>query len=236
MSTSKHILVLGATGVSGIIFTRHVLALPPSSQPKLTLYVRSRSKLPKDIQSNVSIRVVEGTLADSKALEEAMSGITVVVSFLGAYVSIVNFLLHRTGPTPIADAMPIVCDAMRSHKVERIIALSTPSGFPQEGEISNMSWGWYLKAMLLPKIFVPQGDAEMRKIGEALAKQADLDWTVYRVPHLNEGDGELEVVAGHLGPEYRGTTELSRASLARWILKEIKENKWVKGAPMLGNP
>src|SRR5271154_6814569 len=226
MSASQHILVLGATGVSGIIFTRHVLSLPSSSQPKLTLYIRlgSRSKLPKDIQSESSIRVVEGALDDSTKLDEAMSGITTVVSFLGAYMSFVNFILRRTGPTPISDAMPTVCDVMRAHKVKRILALSTLAAFPQDNELRVMSWKWYLTGMLLPKIIVPQGHAEMVGIAKAVSKQEDLDWTVFRVPHLIEEDGE-EVVAGHLGPDYKGTTELSRASLARWVLKEIEERK-----------
>jgi len=132
--------------------------------------------------------------------------------------------------------MPTVCDAMREHNVKRILVLSTLGAFPQGNELRVTSWGWYLMGALLPKIIVPQGHAEMAGIAKAVSKQEDLDWTVYRVPHLNEGDGGVEVVAGHLGPEYKGTIELSRASLARWVLKEIEERKWVKGAPMLGNP
>ena len=88
----------------------------------------------------------------------------------------------------------------------------------------------------MPKVVVPQGNSEMKKIGERTSQQGDLEWTVYRVPHLNEGDAGLEVVAGYVSREFKGSTELSRGSLARWILKELGERKWVGKAPAVGNP
>ena len=88
---------------------------------------------------------------------------------------------------------------------------------------------------LMPPLFVPQGNAEMVAIARNVAAQSDLDWTVFRVPHLNNGSADLPLAAGLLGPEYKGTMELSRASLAGWVLEEIEKGEWVKGAPALGN-
>lgn len=75
----------------------------------------------------------------------------------------------------------------------------------------------------------------MAAIAKLVAAQDDLDWTVFRVPHLNDGSADLPVWAGLLGPEYKGSLELSRPSQARWLLKEIEERAWIKGAPSLGN-
>lgn len=87
----------------------------------------------------------------------------------------------------------------------------------------------------LSPIFVPQADADMIAIAENVAAQPDLDWTIFRVPHLNNGAVDLPVAAGLFGPDYKGTMELSRSSMSLWLLNEITENAWVKGAPILGN-
>jgi len=75
----------------------------------------------------------------------------------------------------------------------------------------------------------------MRRIGEVVSSDDELEWTAFRVPHLNDGPADLPVYAGLLGPEWKGTFELSRGSQARWILKEIEEGKWVRGAPTISN-
>lgn len=89
--------------------------------------------------------------------------------------------------------------------------------------------------LVIPPLMVPQGNAEMVAIAEAVAAEDDLDWTIFRVPHLTEASADLPVYAGLLGPEYKGSLQLSRGSQARWILREIEERAWIKGAPALGN-
>lgn len=75
----------------------------------------------------------------------------------------------------------------------------------------------------------------MVAITEAVAAEEDLDYTIFRVPHLTEASADLPVCAGLLGPNYKGSFELSRASQARWILKEIEDRAWIKQAPVIGN-
>lgn len=88
--------------------------------------------------------------------------------------------------------------------------------------------------MAIPPLIVPQANAEMVAIAEAVA-ESDLDYTIFRIPHLTEGSAELPVYAGLLGPDFKGSFNLSRASQARWILKEIEERVWIKRLPMLAN-
>ena len=64
----------------------------------------------------------------------------------------------------------------------------------------------------------------------------DLEWTIFRIPFLSDKSGDLEVVAGFYGPEFKGTSRLSRASLARWVYAEIAKREWVGKEPALGNP
>jgi hypothetical protein len=172
-------------------------------------------------------------LNDAHTIKRALNGVTSVVSFLGAYITLSGFLTRRA-TTPIADSFSTLFTAMREANVKRILALSTPGGFPQTQD--HVNWGWWLFGVFLPKIVVPEGDAEMARIGKLVSEQEDLEWTVFRVPHLNDGDAGLEVVPGYLGEEYKGSRELSRGSLARWVLRELDEGVWVGKAPVVGNP
>ncbi|KAF7350479.1 NAD(P)-binding protein [Mycena venus] len=187
------------------------------------------SSLPAGIEKQA--RVIEGSLTDKDALLSAMEDIDTVVNLLGAYMSLTHFVL-RTKPTPIGDAFPGILSAMRAKGVKRIFALSTPSYSPDPTE--KFSFQWTVNG-LIPKVVVPQGNAEMVAIAKAVAAANDLDWTVFRVPMLTEESADLPVAAGLLGPNYKGTKYLSRASMAVWILEEIEKRQWVKKAPMLGN-
>lgn len=75
-----------------------------------------------------------------------------------------------------------------------------------------------------------------KNVIEAGKENPELEWTVFRIPHLTEASADLPVAAGFLGDaKYKGSLSLSRLSQARWILKEIGERKWVRQAPVLGN-
>ena len=88
----------------------------------------------------------------------------------------------------------------------------------------------------------PQGNAEMAKIAENVVAGASagrgeegIEWTVFRVPHLTNNVPDRPVWAGFVGPDHKGSLELSRKSQARWLLREIEERQWVNKAPFLGN-
>src|ERR1700761_525875 len=107
----EHILLLGASGGSGIAFIEAFLAMPQTSAAAavtttpalLTVFVRpgSEHKLPAACQKHGSrIRIVAGSLHDAAAVRAALvpsssssstssdiPPVTMVVSFLGAYLS-----------------------------------------------------------------------------------------------------------------------------------------------------
>lgn len=170
-----------------------------------------------------------------------MQNVTSVISFLGAYISLNNFLT-RDKSTPIGDALEAtILPAMRNAGVKRIVALSSPGGLRLPGD--NVPYGKYwLFSYVAPKAMVPAGSAEMTRIGEVVSQAGDdLDWTVFRIPNLNDGDeeGKLKVVASENcdGAFLKEAgLDLSRGSLVKWLLREIEEGKWVHKAPVVGNP
>jgi nucleoside-diphosphate-sugar epimerase len=94
--------------------------------------VRNATRLPSEYVSINGISIVEGSLSDPKSLDEALKGVTIVVSFLGAYPSLQAFFTRDTS-TPIADSFEGVIEAMKRNNVNRIMALSTPA-YRVEGE------------------------------------------------------------------------------------------------------
>lgn len=74
----------------------------------------------------------------------------------------------------------------------------------------------------------------MINIAAATADPA-FDYTVFRVPFLSDGPADREVHAGFYAGGFKGKQELSRASMARWVLCEIKERQWIGQQPALGN-
>lgn len=151
---------------------------------------------------------------------------------------------------------------MRRNGIKRLLALSTASFLlPTEQVISHcdtfspwltnpsflirkhmltmavanqrpLTWSIHL---LFSGILSPQRSAACHAIATTIVAQADLDWTIFRVPLLNDNDADLAVWAGLLGPTFRGTSYLDKGSLARWVLDEIEERNWVRKAPALGN-
>lgn len=218
-------------GGSGLAFIEEALALP--SPPGLVVYVRTPSKISEKIASHPKVTIVTGTLTDQGSLDRAMNAnsVTAVISFLGAYVS-ASAIITRPKDTPIGDSFPGIIQAMRANGVRRIMALSTPSYWVDSKDVST----WKLSAYsIMPAIFVPQGKAEMVKIAQEVARADDLDWTVFRIPHLTNESGDLPVYADYAGPGHKGGLDLSRRSLGRWALEELRDPKWIKGAPYLGN-
>lgn len=222
--------------------------------PKITLYVRTPSKLPseqREASDSTRLRVVVGELNDQATLETALTDPTipvdVVVSFLGPYASLKAFLL-RTKSSPLADMFPTILAAMKQAGVKRILAISSPAWLVQaesdkEGDLGEhsdqMSWGWWL-AMRFVAFILPQGSVEMEQIGRRVADEGTsggwgLKWTVFRIPRLNNGPEDLEVSAGYLGQGFDGSKELSRKSMARWLARELEAGDWIDKAPVVSN-
>lgn len=230
--------------MTGTVFLNQIIS-QGSSAPLITLYIRAsgRSKLSAAVNNSPNIRIIEGGLTDRAAFKTGLTAdgnfpqVTTVISFLGAYMSLWYFLT-RQAPHPIADAFKsTILPTMREVGVKRILALSTPSWqYPEETK--NMTWRvWFW--LLFPKFVVPEGNAEMKNIAKGVVQAGDsdkeLEWTVYRVPMLNDGDANKVVSAGELFKDFTGTFDLSRGSLSKWLLAELDERKHIRRAPMVGN-
>jgi hypothetical protein len=147
--------------------------------------VRSRIKLPAGIEKQARI-IVEASLTDQDALLRAMEGADIVISVLGADRSLQAFVLrtkttvftvplafsfwlvHLLAP-PIGDTFPGIFFAMRTKGKEDLRAVDAVV-LPNPSEVYSYSWSAYV---LLAKVVVPQGDAEMMAIAEGGRSRLD---------------------------------------------------------------
>lgn len=79
-SRQHHILLIGGTGICGLIFTQAAI----QSGHFVTLYVRTPSKIPSEMSSHSSVAVIQGELGDEEGLKKAAAcGADTFVSLAG---------------------------------------------------------------------------------------------------------------------------------------------------------
>lgn len=220
------ILVLGATGPSGILLTRQSLKVYPSST--VILYVRSPDKIPDDLKSNRSIIIIKGELDARDSLSKAMEGVTAVLSALGP--SVKRGPLHPSG-TPLAHAYSLIIEIMIANNVNRLILLGTAS-ITDPADKFNLAFSVLVTGV---KTFARNAYNDVVAIGNTVRTEgAELEWTIVRVPMLTEKPTEA-VIAGYIG-DGKTNTFLSRAGFATFVVGEIEKKEWVRKAPLICTP
>jgi len=228
LDTKYHILLLGGTGICGLIFTRAAL----EAGHALTLYVRTPSKIPADLSTNPRLSVIQGELGDEEGLKKAAAcGADVFVSLAGP-------TLGRREGTPITNAFKILYPLLLSNgTTKRVLVLSTASYSAPE---DTSSFKWWLAINCYIKVI--GGDSYTEILGfteETVALGEKMKWTAFRVPLLNGkelDENEGEVNAAYVGDNKgRDGLFLDRGRLARWILNELDEGKWIGCSPLVSN-
>ncbi|ODM19690.1 hypothetical protein SI65_04676 [Aspergillus cristatus] len=216
-----HFLILGASGAIGSKFCDMAL----DQGHRLTLLVRNPSKLPDTILHNENINVIEGTLDNEAAIDQASRcGADAFISFAGPSPG--------TTGTPLTNGYKTLIPRLLRQNITRILVLSTPS---YRSEPDTDSFKWKLGIWTI-KIFCPKAYQEVTGIGEFVSSLCVADgvrWTVFRVGGLTNG-AEESVKSTYVGSGEDGFW-ISRASVARWVLEEVIENKWVGRTPYICN-
>jgi hypothetical protein len=120
---------------------------------------------------------------------------------------------------------------------KRILALSTASYSAPEDQTSLI---WWLGINVYVRGIGGDAYTEIRGIAEeTVALGEQINWTVFRVPALH--GKTLDTNPGEVNACYIGDRRgrdgifLDRGRLARWILGELDEGKWIGACPTLAN-
>ncbi|RDW56937.1 NAD(P)-binding protein-19 [Coleophoma crateriformis] len=227
MAAKHHILLLGGTGICGLLFAQAAL----HDGHTLTLYARTPSKVPAAMAANPNLHIIKGDLGDAEGLKAAAA--------CGAdtFVSVAGPTLGKRGGTPITNALKILYPLLLANgTTKRVMVLSTASySAPQD----TASLKWFVAIQCYIKVI--GGDTYEEISGftkETVALGSAIEWTVFRVPLLK---GEELGAGGEVNTAWVGDKRgkdglhLDRGRLVRWVLKEMDEKKWVGLCPLLSN-
>ncbi|CAG8316357.1 unnamed protein product [Penicillium salamii] len=189
---------------------------------RLTLFVRNAGKVPEHIRLNAATKILEGTLElDSDLNEVAECGADIFVSLAGPS--------YGTSGTPLTNGYQLLIPKLASHKMSRVLILCTPS---YRDQLDVETWKWRAGEWFM-KIFSSGQYQEMVGVGKAVSSAEGIQWGLYRVGGLTNGP-EAPVETTYLGSG-ADQTWISRASVARWVLNEATEGKWIGKTPYICN-
>lgn len=212
-----NITIFGASGAIGYLLTE--LAL--DNGDSVTAYVRNPEKI-KLKHSN--LRLVTGELSNASAIETAVAEADVVISTLGPGVD----LSRKLKGTPIADGHNRIVKAMKKFNKKRFITLATPA-LQSNDDKKNLST---ILPRILPKLLMPNGYAEMKKIGEVI-KQSNLDWTVVRIinPNVKFKGQSYDYSFG----DRSAKLSVSRENVAKFMYAATRQNQLIGKMPIVYN-
>jgi putative NADH-flavin reductase len=209
------IIVFGATGGTGKLIVSQALAKGHS----VTAFVRN----PEGLTPDPHLRVIQGDLFDLATVVDAVRGHRAVLSALGAR--------SRQKADILANALPVMLEAMRQEYVTRLIVLGASGVQRDHGKYQNALTNmaiWVAKNTVLKHPFVDQAALER------LLAASDVDYTIVRAPRLLDGPftGTYRVLPDALPP---GALSISRADVADFMLQQLTDPRFHRQGPYIGS-
>jgi putative NADH-flavin reductase len=208
------IAVFGSSGNVGKLLVGQALA----EGYDVVAYARNPSKL--TIRHD-HLTIIQGELSDEAMIEHTVTGVDAVISVMGPS--------GKSEGTPITQGMRYIIAAMEKHGVRRLIALSTASS-----KDPNDKLGIKIRTMIaVVKTTSPDAYADIVGWSEVI-RASNLDWTLARILLLNDKPKTGNVRTGYPGRNELGT-QISRANLADFMLKQVTDTKYIRQAPVVTN-
>jgi putative NADH-flavin reductase len=208
------ITIFGATGGTGKQLVEQALG----AGDQVVAYVRDPSKLE---QKHERLTVIRGELRDREGIERAVNGADAVISVLGPR--------GDSKGNPITVGTQNIIAAMKNQGVRRLIISSTASA-----KDPNDKPELRFKVMIgMVRVFIHAAYKDIVSTAEAVRK-SDLDWTIVRLSLLNNDPKSGKVKVGYMGRGEVGT-RITRADIADFMLKQVRDPKYLRQAPLISN-
>ncbi|KKL42035.1 MULTISPECIES: NAD(P)-dependent oxidoreductase [Burkholderia] len=182
----------------------------------LSVYTRDAKKLASFAGR---IEIVVGDLQDQSAIAKCIQGADAVISALGPNG------LKVQGDKPVMHSLSNIIAAMKRAGVRRLVQISTAAyRDPKDG----FAFKPHAFALLF-KVIARKGYEDIKATGELVAN-SNLDWTLVRIPNLKDGPADGSVDVGWYGTTRLGM-RLSRGNLAKFLVDQVTDRKFVRAAP-----
>ena len=209
-SEPMRLLVIGATGGTGQELVQQALA----QGHQVTAFVRDPARLQIE---HANLRVANGDVLDYATVESAMRGQEAVLSALG----------HRKfyRPTKIqSEGMGNILRAMQACDVPRLIC-ETALGLGNSVFRMGIPGTFFMLPLVLPFYFWDKARQE------DLITASDRDWTIVRPGILTSGAARRKYRHGPNVGNYFWPASSSRADVADFMLKQLKDDTYMGMAP-----
>ena len=203
-----NILIFGASGATGHELVKQAL----EQGHAVTAFVRNHAKL-KITHNN--LQSVQGDVADSLSVENAVEGKDVVISALGASSP---FKYDQT----VVDGVGNIIKAMERSNVKRFIYLSFI------GVQESRKDGGFVIKYIAPKLLKTEIAGHENR--EKMIRQSNLAWTIVRAATLTKGIKKGAYRNGEELSSSSFTITISRADVADFMLKQINDNTFLHKA------
>lgn len=238
--TAKHLLILGATGLSGKLTLEQALA----QGHKVTVYVRNKQKLfsnHTNLVNKQNLTVIEGDLASGPAtIRPFLSEMTAVISLLGPTG---GQSYRGTAITTFYEGLLEEMRRLPAEKRPYLLAMGTQSivdpndGFSLFTRVHILTVKNLMRTVRAEIIGLGRVFQEELKRSEGQKESEKLDWMVYRLNLLKDYGLPIKGArAGYVEKDGWMAT-IDRAQLAGWLITEAVREKgqrrWVRKMPAL---
>lgn len=220
---TKTILLFGGSGRTGTLVMQKALAAGHS--------VRALVRNPSVIsQTDAHLTLLKGTPENADDVAEAMQGCDVVISTLNnARASDSPFAKPVNRDTLLKDIIDITIAAMHEQGLRRIVSLGAA------GANESYVTAPFLMRMLIKRSNLGQAYRDHESVEDALAASG-LDWTVGRAMMLGKKEGTAPIIESYVveGANHpKPAMQISRASVARWLIEALDRTDLHGKAPMI---
>jgi len=207
------VVIFGATGQTG----RLLIERAGANGHVVAAFVRDPTRV--NIPDR-SVRVVEGDVLDSAAVDRAVAGQEGVLVALGTAT--------RGSPQVLPQGIRHILDAMEKHGMRRIIVLSAAGALHEPAGSIVGSLG-----LMMARAFLPGVYREHRATLEEL-RTRNLDWIAVRPVILTNRPwtGRYRVVTDGIP---RGGYRISRADVADFMIRQLTSDEFLRKMPAIAN-
>ncbi|MEO7215244.1 NAD(P)H-binding protein [Mucilaginibacter sp.] len=211
MQSNIKVAVIGGTGKAGKYLVKQLTAQ--------NIPVKFLHRKPENLQiDNPLIELIKGDARDYNALLNLMASCNAVISTVG----------QPTGEPPVfSDVTTKILKAMGELNIRRYISttgLNVDTPFDNKGPKTKFGTEWMYQNY-------PKTTTDKQVEYEVLAA-SQLDWTLVRLPMIQQTDDLPEVVTSLL--DCPGDF-ISASSLGKWMIAQLSSDEFVRKAPFIAN-
>lgn len=213
MKTPIKIAIIGSTGKAGSFLIKQL------KEQKISFKALIRNPELLTLRTE-SEETTQGTVSDYSAFYSLLNGCQAVISMLGMGVS-------PNPPTIFTTSTANILKAMKEQGIKRYIVitgLNVDTPFDSKGEKTKMATRWM-------QTHYPETTKNKQEEYNLLA-ESDIDWTMIRLPMILQTDDAPEIKA--ITEDCPGDS-ISATSLAKFIIKQINDDTYIKKAPFIAN-